>query len=96
MATDVTVKTCTMELRTCKLTKSLLKQLPIVTYSDGLQPLLRADGNEKSECVVGWVHGSVLGDEWKKWLILKTGEGQYARYDAMDGTCKKYPQIFIV
>lgn len=91
----VVVKTGELELRTVKLTKSILKQLPILDY-DQMKPLLKSDGNIKPEVVVGWVHGSVLGDDWETWLILKVSEGSYGRYSAMVNSRQKHQQIFIV
>jgi hypothetical protein len=91
---DVTVKTAEVELRTARLTKSILKQMPVMEY-DALKPYLRADGNERPDAVLGWIHGSVLGDD-NQWLIIKTGEGTYGRYNAMRGTCSRYPQIYVI
>jgi hypothetical protein len=93
--TEVTVRTQTVELRATKLTKSILKQMPCLDY-DQMKPLLKADGNEKPECVVGWVHGSVFGEDHETWLIFKIGEGLYGRYSMMQHARKKYPQIYIV
>lgn len=92
---DVTVRTVDVELRTAKLSKSILKQMPVLLM-ESVRPLLKANGDEDPDKVVGWVHGSVLGDDYKKWLIFKIGERLYGRYDAMDGTCRKYKQIYIV
>jgi hypothetical protein len=92
---DVTVKTVDLELRTVRLTKSVLKQIPELGFEQ-IKPLLRADGNLQDGKVVGWVHGSVLGDDFKRWLIVRTGEGEYGRFDAMQSTVKAFPQIYVV
>ena len=68
---DVTVKTAVLELRTCKMTKSILKQLPVIGYHDANRlAIFKSDGNEDGSRVVGWVHGTVLGDDFKRWLIV--------------------------
>ncbi len=92
---EVKVQTAELELRTAKLTKALLKQLPVLGLQE-IRPFLKPDGNEKPECILGWVHGSVLGDDWKCWLIVRLGPGSYGRYDAMKSTCVRYPQIYVV
>lgn len=94
---EVKVRTAELELRTAKLTKSILKQMPTMDYREAVRlGVLKSDGNEQPDAVVGWVHGSVLGDEWKNWLILRVGEGAYARMEASMDAAKKYPQIYVV
>lgn len=35
-------------------------------------------------------------EDYKTWLILKTGEGTYGRFDSMSRAREKYPQIYVV
>lgn len=90
---DVTVRTATLELRTCKLTKSLLKQIPELK---SLRGLVDDKGKELKDKVVGWVHGSVLGEDWQTWLIFSLGEGCYGKYEVMQSKRDLFPQIYIV
>lgn len=97
---DVQINELKLSLTTVKLTKALFKQMPILGY-DTVRLLLRTDTQEEKfkddKAVVGWVHGSVTGDEYKRWLILKTGEGSYGRYDVMETTIQKHnaKQIYL-
>lgn len=86
----------TVQVVSVNLTKSVLKQLPIVGYEE-LKQRLDGKSNLVDGVVIGWVHGSVLDrtEEYKKWLIVRTGPTSYGRYDAMDSTCKKYQQLII-
>lgn len=92
--TEVQINEVTLRVTTVKLTKSLFKQMQVVTYDD-IKHLLKSDGNEVQGAFIGWVHGSVIGDEWVKWMIVRLKEGQYGRYNAMEVTCQKYPQIYL-
>lgn len=84
---DVIVNTASLELRTCKLTKSLLKQMRR-TDTTGV----------KSEDVVGWVHGSVLDptEDYNTWLVVKVGEGDYVLVSVMQDKRKLFKQIYVV
>lgn len=88
---EVTVKTTSLELRTVKLTKSIFKQLPIIGYHD-MMALLKS----QPDCVVGWVHGSVVGEDHKTFLIMRRSEGVYGTYEAMHPARENYPQVYIV
>jgi hypothetical protein len=97
---DVNVKTVSLELKTCKLTKAILKQIPMISYSQyaNVRSVFTEEGHEVAECVIGWVHGSVLGADHDHWLIVKTPDG-YGRLNIGLGgndLRKKYPQIYIV
>lgn len=91
------VNTATLELRTVKLTKGLLQQIPMVhrlpegTYDK--------DGNILPEKVVGWIHGSVLGDKHATAILFNLGGGEY-RVFMYPGTRQKclrdIKQIYIV
>lgn len=104
MATDVKVKTMDLELRTVRLTKAILKQLPVVSHDKVRHLINPTDGHPHKDALdgghpqgfIGWVHGSVLGDEDLKWLIVKFGEGDYGRFAAMPETLKGVVQIYIV
>jgi hypothetical protein len=73
----------------------VLRQIPELGYEQ-IKPLLKADGNFQDSKIVGWVHGSVLGEDFKRWLIVKTGEGEYGRFDAMQSTIKNFSQIYVM
>lgn len=99
-ATEVKVRTAEVTLTTVRLSRAVLKQMPELGYEE-MKPLLMSGSTGPEEqlkagAVVGWVHGSVLGDEWKRWLIINTGEGTYGRYDAMQGLANRYPQLYVV
>lgn len=92
---DVVVKTAELELRTAKLTKSILKQMPTMDYKT-LKPFLGEKGHINDGVVIGWINGSVLGEDWDRYLILKTGEGTYGKYKCSQDTSERYSQIYIV
>ena len=90
---DVIVKTAELQLKTAKLTKSILKQMRVITYTE------LADLNRKfpdRSNVVGWVHGSVLGDDHSTIVIMKLEEGNYGKYEGMHESRAKYEQIYII
>ncbi len=66
---EVTVRIAEVQLRTCKLTKALLKQARQLQHLDkGLRDESGTDVNEKC---IGWVHGAALGlDEWTRYLVF--------------------------
>jgi hypothetical protein len=94
---EVKINSVKLELTTVKLTKALFKQLVVLNYGD-FHHLLNEQGEFQDGVAVGWVHGSVTGDEYRKWLILQTAPGQYGRYDAMNDTIAKTgaKQIYLV
>lgn len=96
---EITVNEVKVELRTVKLTKGLLKQMkPIDRVSDAPYRFMMDDkGNLKPEHVVGWVHGSVLGDDYNAWIILTPAPGEYLRYNCgcMTSLTKNIKQIYI-
>jgi hypothetical protein len=71
---DVEVKVAELQVRTLKLTRNLLKQIPSI---DRAPENCMADGKLKADKVVGWIHGSVLGDEWTRYVLLNLGDGEY-------------------
>lgn len=91
MAT-LAIREIKLELTTVKLTPKLLKQIPVLEYRDAVSVF-----KNPGDSVVGWVHGLVLGDEWKKWLVVKTGPGEYGRIEVMESTIKqlKAQQIYL-
>lgn len=90
---DVIVNTAVIELRTCKLNKTILKQLRNLTYEN-----LREIGQEAfDKMVAGWVDtDSILNDGSSTTLIVRLTEGDYARFNAHYEQRKRFPQIFIV
>lgn len=91
---EVKMNVASLELRTVKLTKAILKQIRTARYEE-IKHLLKPDGNEDPQYVVGWIHGSVLGDEWKQFLLFRMPDGEYRLFDAGNSVCKKYQQIFV-
>jgi hypothetical protein len=88
----MTVNTIELQVKTVNLTKSLLKQIPVAGY-DNLKNVL---SSKNPGIVIGWVHGSVLGPDNDTWLIFKTSEGEYRRYNATIGMREKHKQIYII
>lgn len=129
-----------VELRTCKLSKAILKQFPVINDWESLRQ--RVSGNIRSpfedqqlkrieakystdstlpgatdeelarakelagkksfssylqEYVVGWVHGSVFGDEHDRYLLLQVEPGQYVLYrNPHFETVAKFKQVFVI
>lgn len=90
---DVTVNTVTLELRTAKLNKSILRQLRRLTYND-----ITALGGWNALKVIGWVDGSVLDNDLQgsPILVIDLGNGDYASFHGHYDHKKKWLQIFIV
>lgn len=134
---DVVLSTTNVELRTCKLTKTVLKQLPICHEYGSLRALISSSIRSPSEdarlkeieakystpegateeerkeaeelskrrsfyqflkdFTLGWIHGSVMGDEYSRYLLVQVEPGQYALYaNPHMETLKKFKQIFVV
>lgn len=91
---DVIVSTGEVQLRTCKLTKSILKQMPEPT---DLNEFIR-DTRDRQDCFVGWMHGSVLGDDHVRWLIYKNLAGEYRRWNSSPNSerIKKTVQLYVI
>ena len=99
---DVKVRTGLVELTTVKLTPKILKQIPRLQYEQ-MRPLLhdRTGAAEafKEGVLVGWIHGTAIsGNSYERFLLLKTGEGEYGLYNAMPSTVErvKAKQIYVV
>lgn len=101
---DVIVPTAELQLRTCKLTKSILKQMPVLVY-ERLRSL-GATGSERTDeeiynnikaNVVGWINAVALGiDMGDTALIIKVSEGQYGIFQALHSARRSFQQIYIV
>lgn len=92
---DVTLNTAELTLKMVKLTSRVLAQIPRLEYRD-LRKLDLFEGDSfKDGVVVGWLHGSLLGDKWDRFLLVKTGEGAYGVVHAGVDATKKYPQIYV-
>ncbi len=98
MTTEVKVKTAEIVLRTVKLTKALLKQFKKADGYYAHKIGAAANGKFIKEKCVGWIHGSVMGDEFSgPWVIFPDGEGTYCIYNVgMDSAVKDLPQIYVV
>lgn len=92
---DVKVIEVKLEMRTLKLTKSLLKQMRTLENLRGLTD--EKTGNIRPENVVGWIHGSVLGDDWSAILLLDLSGGDYAIYKGygLKEAQRRYKQIYL-
>lgn len=94
----VTVNTAELKVMTARLTKSLFMQLQEVHLrftKDG--PMLMQSAQDiKLVIVLGWVHGSVLNEDYQTWLIVDCGEGHYGRYAAKPQMRERFKQIYIV
>lgn len=76
---DVQVRSVTLEVRSARLTKPLLKQFRKLS-SIPSEWCAEPNGEVtklKPEHVVGWFHGSVLGEEHATYVILASGRGDY-------------------
>ena len=87
---EIKVHGVELQLTTVKLSTKVLRQLPKIEFNE-VRELFKAD----PACVIGWIHGLALGDEWNRYLLIKRGEGDYGLVECMDATTKKYKQIFV-
>jgi hypothetical protein len=88
---DVNVRTAELTVVTVRLTVKLLKQMRTLQW-DEVRKLIK-DGELPT---IGWVHGSVLGDEWSAWLLLDLGKGQWGKYSySLTDAQKKYTQLYL-
>jgi hypothetical protein len=91
---DVNVRMADLQIRTTRLTRALLKQFRRLQsiprdWTDG--------GRLKLDHVVGWFHGSVLGDEFALYTLLTDKKGDYFVYAYLwDEVKKDCKQIYIV
>ena len=94
---EVEVKTVEFIVRTTKLTRSLLKQIRQVR-SLSVGNTLNRDGSLNLERAVCWVDGSVLGEEYGYYLVLKTDvEGVYIKYHCLEESFRKgVKQAYVV
>ena len=105
MSEQVTVRTGEVQLRTCKLNKSIIKQMPILAYRDLVDKnillgseIAAEDENKRLDTyIVGWISGAGIGESASDtWLIIKTGEGDYGRFSAHFEHRKRFNQIYII
>lgn len=96
---DVKIKTVELELRTVKLTKALLKQITEIHVEirrDGTVWYAPSYGAQMVEVkVIGWVHGSVIGEDYQTWLIVDLGDGDYGRASVNQDHRKRFKQIYV-
>jgi hypothetical protein len=90
---EIKVPVAELRLATVKLTPKVFKQLKRLDYGD-IKPFVK-EGNLDPAHVVGWIHGAAVGDEWKRFLLIKLAEGEYGTFEALEHTCKKHKQIFL-
>jgi hypothetical protein len=95
---DIKVNTAELAVRSVKLTRSLLKQ--IRTNSGSNQHVDTTDfrdenGKLKKECVVGWIHGSVLGSEHAKYALVSLGKGDWMLVELWIGEERRHKQIYV-
>jgi hypothetical protein len=98
---DVKARTAEVVIRTVKLTRALLKQLREVKQLPE-EWTERDDQGQftgfRPEFAVGWFDGSVLGDEYTKFVLLKNGKGDlylWGRGCHTDPITKKLKQLYI-
>jgi hypothetical protein len=94
--TELKVRTATLEITTAKLTTKLLKQMQIIEYRRLHDIQRNAIEKKQPDPILGWVDGSVLGDQYMPWFIVNAGEGSYVRYFGTPTMQSQYPQIFVV
>lgn len=104
---EVTVRTGEVEVRSTRLTKSLLKQIEPVENPNISEYLPGgAKMTDPKAGVVGWVHGTVLeaDENYWRWLVVRVAEGDYVRIrltkDTVDRIVAKrnisVPQLYVV
>lgn len=97
---EVRVKTMDVEIRTTKLTKSLLKQFRVLYNFSDVRPYLPGGHEAQAEGIgaIGWVAGSVLDpqEDYAIWLVIRVGEGDYARFRCTPDLAGKFSQIYVV
>jgi hypothetical protein len=134
---EVKLAVAMVELRTCKLSKPILKQFPIANSYDDLRKFLSTNirspyedqrlrtieakystkagateaehqeakelAQKKSfatymqEYTVGWIAGTVMGDEFTRFLLVQTEPGQYVLYrNPHSETVNKFKQLFVI
>jgi len=95
---EVNVRQAVLDIITVKLSKKLIKQIRKLDwqYIQNNRATLLEGNDFKADVVIGWIHGSAVdGDDWKKWLLICTGDHEYGLVDVMESTARKFKQIYI-
>ena len=92
---EVKVKTAELVVTTVKLTAKILKQIPRLDYRQIDRLGFIEKGHIKPEVIVGWIHGAAMGDEWKRFFLLRTGEGSYGLIETTKHEFEGTPQIYV-
>ncbi len=88
---EVKVTTAKLELVTVKLSKALLKQVIRLDYNHDLTERTQ---EAIDKLVIGWFHGSVLGDEFTKYLLMQLPNGDLRIADGGLSPNKRYKQLY--
>jgi len=92
---DVKVTQATLEVRTLKLTKALLKQFRKLSFN-GIPENWTENNEFKKENCVGWFSGTVLGEEHSDFLLLTNNKGDYFVYNHVSNYSRKnFKQIYL-
>ena len=91
MTAEVKVTSAKLELVTVKLSKALLKQCLRLDYNNDLTERTQ---EAIDKLVIGWFHGSVLGDEFTKYLLIQLPSGDLRIADGGLHPNRKYKQLY--
>ncbi len=92
MTTQVSVRTAEVSIRTVALSKSLLKQIVKCGYQEIQSRLNRKMENTD---VIGWLSGSLFGDDWKSYLLVHIGDGDYRLVEGGMHPEREYKQVYV-
>lgn len=92
---DIIVRTGEVTLRTCKLTKNLLRQFRKLSYQDLIDHgILKGSENK----IIGWIDPVAFDEKTysSTAILIDLGGGDYGLFDAHYDWRKKHSQIYIV
>jgi hypothetical protein len=94
---DIKIREVELSLRTVKLTKQLLKQMPILRDYPDKAALYEKGGEFKPGVAIGWIHGLLLGDEFARYLLINRGDGDYGLIETSTYEIKRlgFKQIYL-
>ena len=93
---DIIVNVGEVQLRTCKLTKSILQQMQDLDTQQFLAAKRKHEEGQGVFEVIGWINGVALKREHETLLVVKVGEGDYRLFSAHFEKRRQFPQLYIV
>lgn len=73
------IRVAQLAVRTVPLTKALLKQFRRITSHEDYG-MFGENGQEKLDHVVGWLKGTVLGEQYQDFTLFASGDGDFYLY----------------